>query len=415
MTHSTATIGIPPYCWLILLAVALRLGLFAIGAPSLLSDRVELVTAVTKFDYVLEGLFLAEQGLSPYAGGTCHHPPLVLLFFSVLSQIGGKNVLVTLHALLSILGDVLASFFLYRIASTITSQPEMGIGRSDTRSRVSPIAVAGIYLFNPFTLASCLSLSTVLWTNVSVLGALCFVLDGRVVLSMLWLAVATYTSLDSIMLLVPLALVCGHSKGIAVGSFFGWLGGLLVLSYLSLGSWDFLQHTYGFAMMAFDTTPNIMPFWYFVTESFDEFRPFFAFVLRLHSFLYVVPLCIRLPYRPLFMFWIVTIIIAMFKGYSSYGDCALYLAMAPLHLYAFEGVAFLFFIMNCFAYVVVLGALFWDMWIVTGRGNANFYFAINLVFIVCQGVLVVQLLRGIVRGDYMRRWLERKDKEAKSE
>jgi len=62
----------------------LRLVLFFWGFDVLLSNRKEIVTPITSFHRVTEGLFLYKLGHSPYVGDVFHQPPLILLPFYFL-------------------------------------------------------------------------------------------------------------------------------------------------------------------------------------------------------------------------------------------------------------------------------------------------------------------------------------------
>lgn len=42
-----------------------------------------------------------------------------------------------------------------------------------------------------------------------------------------------------------------------------------------------------------DLTPNPGLWWYFFTEMFDHFRPFFLVVFSMHLLIYVLPVCIK--------------------------------------------------------------------------------------------------------------------------
>jgi hypothetical protein len=106
-----------------------------------------------------------------------------------------------------------------------------------------------------------------------------------------------------------------------------WLSALFYLSFLQLGSWGWLKEVrkaslidllfiiylkptvafvvvglspqvYGFIFFAPDLTPNIGLFWYYFTEAFMHFRPFFIFVFQYHPVIYVLPLTIRFRYSP---------------------------------------------------------------------------------------------------------------------
>lgn len=80
--------------------------------------------------------------------------------------------------------------------------------------------------------------------------------------------------------------------------------------------------------------------WYFFTEMFDHFRPFFVGVFhvcppcrpsrateaheQLHPIIYVVPLATRLRHDPLLAIMVTTGLFATWKSYLSLGDLGLW-------------------------------------------------------------------------------------------
>ena len=56
-----------------------------------------------------------------------------------------------------------------------------------------------------------------------------------------------------------------------------------------------------------------------------------------------------------------------------------------------------FLVGGLFAFSTVLFYAFWHMWLVQGSGNANFFFAISLLFTLAQCVLMIDLLHAVLR------------------
>jgi phosphatidylinositol glycan class U len=63
--------------------------------------------------------------------------------------------------------------------------------------------------------------------------------------------------------------------------------------------------------------------WYFFTEMFDHFRPFFRGAFQLHLVIYVAPLCLRLQ-DPLQATLVLVGGISTWKSYPTLGDMALW-------------------------------------------------------------------------------------------
>jgi len=165
------------------------------------------------------------------------------------------------------------------------------------------------YLFNPFTIASCLAQSSSLFSNCAIVNAVAAAISGNVINTIFALAVSSYLSLYPILLAPPLALLAfdqtvskSKTPPTSAKFYLSFTAGLAtaigVLFYASClitdSSWDFLYSTYGIQLTLSDLTPNIGLWWYFFIEMFDSFRHFFLAVFWLHMSSYVVGLSIRI-------------------------------------------------------------------------------------------------------------------------
>jgi len=177
-------------------------------------------------------------------------------------------------------------------------------------------------------------------------------------------------------------------------------------------SWDFFFDTYGFNMMVTDLSPNIGLFWYFFTEVFKHYRLFYIFSYQFHSFLYAIPLYIRLKHQPMVLFWINLAIIACFKSYPGVGDIAIQIALVPLIWDSMRENPYGFVVLIAALFVAVLAPIFWLMWIYLGTGNANFYYAINLVSTMAQVLFLTYSLSSVLRNDYLEKYGKEKKPEA---
>lgn len=205
------------------------------------------------------------------------------------------------------------------------------------------------FLFSPFALASCMARSTSTLTNLCILTAIAKACHGASVTCVLALAAASYLSMHPILLFPPLLVLLYearldrskkpasplvftalHTLGllIACGAFLG-------ASALLLGSWNFLEATYGVRLLLPDLTPNVGLWWYFFTEMFDSFRDFFLGVFWLHVASYTPGLTLRLQKQPLFVAATLTGIFAIFTPYPSVADAALYISLVPLFRHLF--------------------------------------------------------------------------------
>lgn len=172
------------------------------------------------------------------------------------------------------------------------------------------------------------------------------------------------------------------------------------MSFIITGSWEFVSSTYGVHLLLPDLTPNVGLWWYFFIEMFDSFRNFFLGVFWLHLSSYVGGLTIRLRTQPLFVLTILLGIFAIFKPYPSISDTSLFLAMLPLYRHVFPLMRYTFLTSSTVLYATLLGPAFYYLWVYAGSGNANFFYAITLVWSLGLSVLVGDILYAVLRDEW---------------
>ncbi len=249
-------------------------------------------------------------------------------------------------------------------------------------------------------------------------------LAGASFTSMFALAFASYQSMYPILLLPPLAILCYDRRRLAkitespVGFLMstipviaGSIYALLYMSFQITGSWEFLSSTYGVQLLLPDLTPNVGLWWYFFIEMFDSFRAFFLGVFWLHLSSYVGGLTIRLRRQPLFVITTLLGIFAVFKPYPSISDTSLYLAMLPLYRHVFPLMRYTFLALATILYATFLGPAFYYLWIYAGSGNANFFYAITLVWTLGLSTLLADSLYAVLRDEWEVERPEMKGKE----
>jgi len=254
-------------------------------------------------------------------------------------------------------------------------------------------------------------MSTILFTNLAIVSCAYYSLKGNPPLATFFLALSCYLSFYPLVLVVPVSIMLKkHTRkklpyihAVNLSLFLLFLGGLLYLSFVLTGSWEFLRETYGFTLLVEDLTPNIGLFWYYFVEIFVQFKDFFLFVFQYHPFIYIVPLTYRLNNHPLFLFWTLLAISSTFKAYPALGDFALPLSILPLFHKILHRLTYPIVVGVVFLVVAVLAPVIWHMWIYTGGGNANFYYAITLVFTLAQVMLISDAASAVVKRDYLRK------------
>jgi phosphatidylinositol glycan class U len=135
--------------------------------------------------------------------------------------------------------------------------------------------------------------------------------------------------------------------------------------------------------------------------------------------------------QPLFVITCLVGIFAIFQPYPSIADSSLFLAMLPLYRHVlprtslfliphaseanllFSVMRYTFFTASTLLYATLLGPAFYYLWIYAGSGNANFFYAITLVWSLGLSVLVADLLFAVLRDEWEVERPEMKGKEVR--
>ncbi|CAN8101584.1 unnamed protein product [Discula destructiva] len=396
---------------LFLAAAVLRLALFFVfpGLPELVAGRVEVSTPINSFKRLQEGLFLYNHNVSPYDGGVYHQAPLLLPLFSLLPSFASGPVFTYL---LYVAVDLLSASALITIAESGEAGASALFTSPRKDKRWSGTVVAALFLFNPFTVATCLGRPTTVFTTCAVLHAVANAVSGAPYSAVIAMSLAAYLSMYPILLFLPLGILAydrwqvqekkqplkfaAASTGIAAAT----LAILFQTSYFITGSWEFLSSTYGIQLTLTDLAPNIGLWWYFFIEMFDSFRSFFLAVFWLHLASYVGALSVRIRRQPLVVITLLLGIFAIFKPYPSISDTSLFLAVVPLYRHVFSLMRYTFLAASTMLYASFLGPAFYYLWIYAGSGNANFFYAITLVWSLGQSLLVSDLTFAVLRDEW---------------
>ncbi|KAI1251473.1 hypothetical protein MGN70_006041 [Eutypa lata] len=393
-------------------AAFLRFILFTFfqGLPDLLTARVEISTPVTSFKRFQEGLFLYNHNVSPYDGGVFHQAPLLLPLFSLLPDPSAYPIFTNI---LYIAVDLLSAHALFKIAESGEAQQSRLFTSPRKDKRWSGYIVAAGFLFNPFTIATCLGRPTSVFTTCAVLHAIAKAISGNPFTAILSLSFAAYLSMYPLLLLPPLILLAYDrrndsnqkpyllqfaAKNVAIVA--TSVSTLFSVSYLLTGSWEFVPSTYGIQLTLTDLTPNVGLWWYFFIEMFDSFRAFFLGVFWLHLSSYVGGLSIRIRTQPLVVLTLLLGIFSIFKPYPSISDASLFFAMVPLFRHLFPLMRYTYLATSTVLYATFLGPAFYHLWIYAGSGNANFFYAITLVWSLGQSLMVSDLAFAVLRDEW---------------
>lgn len=367
--------------------------------------------------------------------------PILLSLFSLLPDAAFTPA--AIGALYTLM-DLLNTNALEAIADSGEAVASRLFTSSRHKDRLHNTVVSAAYLLNPFTVAACLGRSTSIFTNTAIIHSVSAALEGNVFRAMFALGIASYVSMYPALLLPPIALLCwdrliksdktgksGSAVSItSITVFFSTIIVMLGLSYIITGSWDFLSATYGFQLLVPDLTPNIGLWWYFFIEIFDSFRAFFLGIFWLHLAGYVGGLTIRLRTQPLFVITTLLGLFAIFKPYPSISDVSLYFAFLPLYKHVLPRksrsalplsrtsngwtvMRYAFIASSVLLYASLLGPAFYYLWIYAGSGNANFFYAITLVWSLGLAMVVGDSLFAVLRDEWEVERPEMKGKEVR--
>jgi len=228
--------------------------------------------------------------------------------------------------------------------------------------------------------------------------------------SLFTLAILTHLSLPSILFLPPFMMLLHASPQSALASVTKsstlYLSSSLKLgciyaismsftslcSFITTGGWDWVYRTWGTGLLLPDLTPNPGLWWYFFTEMFDHFRPYFLMVFAVHLLIYVVPVCIKFRHDPLYAIFILQGLLAIFKPYPTLSDPGLFVSMISVFPEIFPYLRHPIVTALLHLHAALLLPLFHSLWLAQGTGNANFFYASTLVFGMANGAAVIDCI-----------------------
>jgi len=122
---------------------------------------------------------------------------------------------------------------------------------------------------------------------------------------------------------------------------------------------------------------------------FDHFRPFFLVIFSIHLLIYIFPVCIKFQHDPLYATFILLGVLGSFKAYLTLADPGLFLTMISLFPETFPYLRHPVVTTLLHLHSSLLLPLFHHLWLGQGTGNANFFYAITLVFGVSNGAALI--------------------------
>lgn len=375
--------------WVLVACVVTRL-LVSLLFPSLqqqLDKSVEFSTPFTSYRSLREGVYMLNNGFQPYDGGVVHHSPLLV---ALMSFIEWDFLIALLYASL----DAVVAYQLTCIAQCFSTFVDI------------PVWLPSLfYSFNPLVLLSCVSRSSVVFTNVCISTAVLSALQGEIIVASVAISAAGYLSLYPILLLIPLLSLFEGRDAKAKALTWSVLT-VAVLFFASntvcCGSWEFLEATYG-ARVRFDKLfPNLGLWWYFFIEMFEAFLPFFKAVFNVVVLSFVGPITVRFYKQPFYAFILSLGWIVITQPYPTLGDAGFFLSFLPFFKPLFGYLRYSVLSCLLLLHAVILSPIFYHLWVDLGSGNSNFFYAITLVYALALASIVVDLCWAMLRMDYDR-------------
>ncbi|KAI0632021.1 PIG-U-domain-containing protein [Trametes polyzona] len=374
--------------------VAARLLLAFAPLPDSLKYDQQLSSPLTSYSRLREGIYLFSHGIDPYSGGSFRHSPLLLSLFSTVVPLTPYTSPILWTAVDSVAAWALLKIWRLRVGATKTSRDWQ---------------VASLYLLNPYVFLPSLALSTSSIENMLCLLAVMYACRGRASASLFALACLVQLSLPSVLLLAPLILL-NITRPVSrlalprpldtplrraiplLGEFLGYTALLTLASALACGNWLWVEKTWGASLTLPDLTPNPGLWWYFFTEMFDHFRPFFLMVFSVHLLIYVAPICIKFQHDFLYAAFLLVGVLAVFKPYPTLSDPGLFISMFAVfpEIYPYLHHPIVTALIHLHASLLL--PLFNSLWLRQGTGNANFFYASTLVFGMGNGAALLDAI-----------------------
>jgi phosphatidylinositol glycan class U len=373
------------------LAIGLRI-ITALFLTDYLTRSPEFVTPWNSFKRVKEAVHMInEYKISPYDGDSFHLMPLLLKI------IGPFTYFPQAYIILSIIFDICTGVVL-QFAAQGYLREQKDITTDDAKKYSKYVAL--MYLFNPMAIGTSAigSISTLL--NFLIALFIKTLLKKQFTFASAIITVAIFIYPYYVVLLAPLIVTAKNYRLLTFSVVFAATGALFAINCLIEPATKFFPNTFGFFWFVPDLSPNVGVFWYFFVFIFDQYRQFFQWTFQLTSVLPAIPLAMTLGKEPAVLIFSCIGHVVVLSSYPSYAEAAILLALYPMFP---KLLRYSRYTLIGFASIVssfVLSPIMWRMWMITGSGNANFYFAIIIVYVVALSFLIVDIMYNYARFEF---------------
>lgn len=405
-----------------------------------IQNRPELSTPLTSKNYLNECISLSQNFVrtgenDPYQTDSCHELPLFVWMYSkfqsLCSDLGYFNIdpetsifgcFLVIDLLTGLLLGFIGQSWSEKYNARIDAAAKSGeVAKKFLSPNFSPNFFTAIHAYNPMSILACLSLSTQVIYNFLICVFL-YNLDAILSLSAdpqlgfrdrlmnltaaaLSFAILSVGQFWFVQILAILLIFVSFAKNLASNVKISLILLILLcllntLAYYS-ANYELNPNAFNnilkFNLLAPDYTPNTGIWWYLIIEMFEHFRSLFLSILGINVFFYAIPLAIfyhnDINDLNLVMYEIISII-CIFKSYTSLTDLIIPLILITCFYKNVEYRKTSFIAWIALFICVSLCPIMWSQWVVLGRGNANFFFAVTLGIVASMTLLVTDVLYG---------------------
>ncbi|XGW24769.1 hypothetical protein V3C99_006324 [Haemonchus contortus] len=373
----------------LVIGITLRVLCYIYMQPFLLK-RAELTSPQVSYRRLQDGIAMYRDEISPYQGDLFHFQPLLLRLFSFVDL--SEKTTFAMYVLFDSLTALLLS-----VSARLYAEEN---GSADSQHVLR--TVFKCYFLNPIPVASVAVLSLSVIHNLIIAGIVYFFCSGLIVPCIMLLCVSASLSIYPIIIVAPILIRFPYlqERLLTIGGLLLGFVIMLITSWVSNHmNWDFIDDTYGFILRVDDLTPNVGLVWYFFTQVFEHFRTFYLMVFQINLLVYVIPLLLGLRKDAHLHLVISLLLVAVFSSYPTLNDASVYMALLPMLEKYRKYPRYTLTVAGTIVTCVILMPVMWHMWIVAGSGNANFYFAVTLIYNVAQVYIMIDLMFAYFRKE----------------
>jgi len=371
--------------WGYIVGYVARWVLFFLNAENFFRAHGMFTTPIVSLERIKEAFFLMKLGISPYDGGLCHVPPLLLWVLQPLADYPDVAFFI-----FTTLVDLALALAIQEFARKFQSS-------TNGSKRLSPMVFGLAYFLNPFTIAACLAQSLqnvhILMTTLAMVAAA----HGRGGLAALFCSTSLYLGPGPVFLsffgLGYLSHLMSGSRYSSTTYSIVFLIGC-VISFVALFSSPILHHVtlrqswdacFMHIFEVRDLEPGVGIYWYVFTQMFPRFHRFFCFIYQFHVLFYIVPIHLWIGSRGrVGAFAQVILCVAvqsLFKPYPTVIDFNYFLSLILIctdfvELSQKKFVMALSICLFCLCMLPIMNIL----WLIRNTGNANFFYWLQVVY-----------------------------------